>query len=53
MTAGNSTPLSDGASTVLLATEEWAAERRLPVLAHLTHSQTVGGRTTSTATRGC
>jgi acetyl-CoA C-acetyltransferase len=40
MTAGNSTPLSDGASTVLLATDAWAAERRLPVLAHLTHSQT-------------
>jgi acetyl-CoA C-acetyltransferase len=40
MTAGNSTPLSDGASAVLLATDEWAAERRLPVLAHLTHSQT-------------
>jgi acetyl-CoA C-acetyltransferase len=40
MTAGNSTPLSDGASTVLLSTDEWAAERRLPVLAHLTHAQT-------------
>lgn len=40
MTAGNSTPLSDGASTVLLATEEWAAERKLPVLAYLTLSQT-------------
>ncbi|MGH3758688.1 acetyl-CoA C-acetyltransferase [Actinophytocola sp.] len=40
MTAGNSTPLTDGASTVLLATEEWAAARRLPVLAYLTHSQT-------------
>jgi acetyl-CoA C-acetyltransferase len=40
MTAGNSTPLSDGASTVLLATDEWAAQRRLPVLAYLTHSQT-------------
>jgi acetyl-CoA C-acetyltransferase len=40
MTAGNSTPLSDGASAVLLASEEWAAERDLPVLAHLTHSQT-------------
>ncbi|MBN3932858.1 acetyl-CoA C-acetyltransferase [Streptomyces verrucosisporus] len=39
MTAGNSTPLSDGASTVLLASEEWAAERGLPVLAHLTHSR--------------
>jgi acetyl-CoA C-acetyltransferase len=40
MTAGNSTPLSDGASVILLSTDEWAAERRLPVLAHLTHSQT-------------
>ncbi|HEV7495092.1 acetyl-CoA C-acetyltransferase [Baekduia sp.] len=40
MTAANSTPLSDGASTVLLSTDEWAAERRLPVLAYLTHSQT-------------
>jgi acetyl-CoA C-acetyltransferase len=40
MTAGNSMSLSDGASTVLLATDEWAAERRLPVLAYLTHSQT-------------
>ncbi|MFP8959735.1 acetyl-CoA C-acetyltransferase [Streptomyces nanhaiensis] len=40
MTAGNSTPLSDGASTVLLASEEWAAERGLPVLAYLTHSRT-------------
>jgi acetyl-CoA C-acetyltransferase len=40
MTAGNSTPLSDGASSVLLASEEWARERDLPVLAHLTHAQT-------------
>ncbi|WAL65697.1 acetyl-CoA C-acetyltransferase [Amycolatopsis cynarae] len=40
MTAGNSTPLTDGASTVLLATEEWARERNLPVLAYLTFSQT-------------
>jgi acetyl-CoA C-acetyltransferase len=40
MTAGNSTPLSDGASTVLLASEEWARERELPVLAYLTHAQT-------------
>jgi acetyl-CoA C-acetyltransferase len=38
MTAGNSTPLTDGASTVLLASEEWAAERDLPVMAFLTHS---------------
>jgi acetyl-CoA C-acetyltransferase len=40
MTAGNSTPLSDGASAVLLASEEWAAARRLPVLAHLTFTET-------------
>jgi acetyl-CoA C-acetyltransferase len=40
MTAGNSTPLSDGAAVVLLASEEWAAERGLPVLAYLTHAQT-------------
>jgi acetyl-CoA C-acetyltransferase len=40
MTAANSTPLSDGASVVLLSTDAWAAQRRLPVLAHLTHSQT-------------
>ena len=39
MTAGNSTPLSDGASTVLVASDDWAAERNLPVLAHLTHSE--------------
>src|SRR6201999_2105780 len=38
--AGNSTPLSDGASTVLLASEEWAAERGLPVLAYFTAAQT-------------
>lgn len=35
MTAGNSTPLTDGASVVLLASEEWAASRNLPVLAYL------------------
>ncbi len=40
MTAGNSTPLTDGASTVLLSTDEWAAERGLRPLAYLTHSQT-------------
>ncbi|WP_434452095.1 acetyl-CoA C-acetyltransferase [Lentzea sp. E54] len=40
MTAGNSTPLSDGASAVLLATEEWARERKLPVLAYLTFAET-------------
>jgi acetyl-CoA C-acetyltransferase len=40
MTAGNSTPLSDGASTVLLASDEWAAQRQLPVLAHLVDAET-------------
>jgi len=40
MTAGNSTPLSDGASAVLLASEEWARERDLPVLAYVTEAQT-------------
>ncbi len=40
MTAGNSTPLSDGASTVLLASEEWAAEQGIPVQAYFAHAQT-------------
>jgi acetyl-CoA C-acetyltransferase len=40
MTAANSTPLSDGAALVLLASDRWAAERKLPVLAHLTYSET-------------
>jgi acetyl-CoA C-acetyltransferase len=40
MTAGNSTPLSDGASAVLLASEEWAAQHGLPVQAFVTAAQT-------------
>jgi acetyl-CoA C-acetyltransferase len=40
MTAGNSSPLTDGAAVVLLATEEWAAARRLPVLAYFVDAQT-------------
>ncbi len=40
MTAGNSTPLTDGASVVLLASEEWAKKKGLPVLAYLTASET-------------
>lgn len=40
LTAGNSTPLTDGASAVLLASEEWAAARGLPVKAYLTYAQT-------------
>jgi acetyl-CoA C-acetyltransferase len=35
LTAGNSTPLTDGAAAVLLASEDWAREQRLPVLAWL------------------
>lgn len=33
MTAGNSTPMTDGAAAALLSSEEWAQERNLPVLA--------------------
>ena len=40
MTAGNSTPLTDGAATVLLASEEWAAAHDLPVLAYLGPART-------------
>ena len=40
LTAGNSTPLTDGAAGVLLCTEEWAQERGLPIQAYLTHSAT-------------
>jgi acetyl-CoA C-acetyltransferase len=40
LTAGNSTPLTDGASAVLLASESWARERGLPVLAWLRYGKT-------------
>lgn len=36
MTAGNSTPLTDGAAAVLLASEDWARLKNLPVSAYLT-----------------
>ncbi|NIW23280.1 MAG: acetyl-CoA C-acetyltransferase, partial [Gammaproteobacteria bacterium] len=39
MTAGNSTPLTDGAAAVLLASEEWANERDLPILAYMTYAK--------------
>ena len=39
LTAGNSTPLTDGAAAVLLASEEWAKARNLPVKALLTHGK--------------
>lgn len=36
LTAGNSTPLTDGAAAVLLASDEWARQHGLPVQAYLT-----------------
>jgi acetyl-CoA C-acetyltransferase len=40
MTAGNSTPLTDGASVALLASEDWAAARSLAPLAYLVDAET-------------
>ena len=42
LTAGNSSALSDGAAAVLLASEQWAAQRNLPVLAYLTFAEVAG-----------
>ena len=39
MTAGNSTPLTDGASGVLLCSEQWARDRSLPISAYLTYAR--------------
>jgi acetyl-CoA C-acetyltransferase len=39
LTAGNSTPMTDGAAAVLLASEPWARERKLPVLAYLSYGK--------------
>ena len=39
LTAGNSTPLTDGAGAVLLASEEWAQQRNLPILAFLRYGK--------------
>ena len=39
MTAGNSTPLTDGSAAVLLASEEWARKKNLPILAYLTFAK--------------
>jgi len=39
MTAGNSTPLTDGAAAILLANEDWARKKNLPILAHLTFAK--------------
>jgi acetyl-CoA C-acetyltransferase len=40
LTAGNSTPLTDGAAAILLASEEWAEANNLPILAKLTYMET-------------
>lgn len=40
MTAGNSTPLTDGASVVLLSSEEWASEHGLEPLAYFVDAET-------------
>jgi acetyl-CoA C-acetyltransferase len=40
MTAGNSTPLSDGASALLLASERWAEEHAIPTQAYIVDAQT-------------
>ncbi len=47
LTAGNSTPLTDGASSVLVASEEWARARGLPILAYLTYGQTAANNFTA------
>jgi len=39
LTAGNSSPLTDGASCILLASENWARENNLPVLAYITYAE--------------
>ncbi|MDH3362570.1 MAG: acetyl-CoA C-acetyltransferase [Gammaproteobacteria bacterium] len=39
MTAGNSTPLTDGAAAVLLASEDWARQKNLPIMAYLTFAK--------------
>lgn len=40
LTAGNSTPLTDGASAALLASEDWAKAHGLKIQAYLTHAET-------------
>jgi len=39
LTAGNSSPLTDGASCLLLASEEWANAHGLPILAYITYAE--------------
>ena len=39
LTAGNSTPLTDGAAAILLASEDWARKKNLPILAYLSFAK--------------
>jgi len=39
LTAGNSTPLTDGAAAILLSNEDWARKKNLPILAYLTFAK--------------
>ena len=40
LTAGNSSPLTDGASCVLLASEDWARSHNIPIQAFISHTET-------------
>ena len=40
LTAGNSSPLTDGAACVLISTEEWASSRSIPVQAYVSFTET-------------
>ena len=40
LTAGNSSPLTDGAACVLLGSEEWARSKNIPIQAFITHAET-------------
>ncbi|MEO8238889.1 MAG: acetyl-CoA C-acetyltransferase [Flavobacterium sp.] len=42
LTAGNSTPFTDGAAAILLASEEWANANNLPILAYITQAEVAG-----------
>ena len=53
MTAGNSTPLTDGASVSLLATDEWAAAHSIEPLAYYVDAETRSGRLCERQGRVC
>jgi acetyl-CoA C-acetyltransferase len=40
LTAGNSSPLTDGAAAVLLSSDEWASARKIPVQAYVMFTET-------------